>query len=245
MFVDGDFTIPSVYCTEGVADRLAAAAGERVWLRIDASRTETTANNVVVRRNTDAARKIVFTAHIDAYEDSPGASDNAAGTVVLMLLAELLAAREAPIGLELVALNGEDHYSAGGQMDYLQRYGDELDRVTIVVNADDVGFRGARSAFSFYECSDDVRSAAEALFRGYPGLVAGDPWYMGDHMIFVQQGLPAIAFSTERMEELMSTVAHTAADVPQIVDCERLVELAHALDALVEELGEAPPQRAS
>ncbi len=31
----------------------------------------------------------MFTAHIDAFEDSPGACDNGGGTVVLLLLAEL------------------------------------------------------------------------------------------------------------------------------------------------------------
>ena len=36
--------------------------------------------NVIARLNPQADKKVVFSAHIDAYEDTPGASDNASGT---------------------------------------------------------------------------------------------------------------------------------------------------------------------
>ncbi len=55
-------------------------------------------------------------------------------------------------------------------------------------------------------------------------------------MIFVQSGLPAIAFTAELMPELMATVTHTPADQPELVDPQKLVEIARALESLVLQL---------
>lgn len=234
---DGDFDIPSAYCIEAEGKRVAALAGKTFRLAIDAQRIPATAWNVVARKNPDAAGKIVVCAHIDAKEDSPGASDNAAGTVVLLLLAEILKGYDGAAGLETVALNGEDNYTAGGQMDYLRRYGKELDRIIVVINVDDIGYVKGKSAYSLYECPDAVRKAAEKAFGTHDGIAKGGQWYQGDHMVFVQKGRPAIAFTAEKMRELMRKYTHTPADTPEIVDCRKLVEVAEAIGDLVVDLG--------
>jgi aminopeptidase YwaD len=233
LIVDGDFDIPGVHCRDTVGDALAAQQGQEFHLKIDASRIPSQASNVIGRLNPAAERKIVFIAHIDAYEDTPGASDNASGTVVLLLVAELLSDYEGPYGVEIAAFNGEDHYSAGGQMDYLRRYGDQLPHIALVVNFDDVGYIKGCSTYSFYECSPQLEMQVEDVFRRFDGLAGGEPWYNGDHMIFVQQGVPSVAFTAEYMPELMRTVTHTADDTPDLVDCTKLVELAEALNVLV------------
>lgn len=236
LIVDGDFDIPNAHCTDAVGGELARLQGETLQLRIDARRLPSSASNVIARLNERAARKIVLTAHIDAYEDTPGASDNASGVVVLLLLAQALADYQGDHCLEIAALNGEDHYSAAGQRDYLRRYGDEFSRILLVINLDDVGYREGRSAYSFYECPPALQRKAADVLRGFTGLVPGEPWYNGDHMIFVQSGLPALAFTAELMPELMRTVTHTAADTPDIIDGRKLVELAQSLNALVRAL---------
>ncbi len=233
LIVDGSFDIPSVFCCEVVGDELARRQGERFQLRIDARRVASTASNVIASSNSGARSKIVVTAHIDAYEDSPGASDNASGTVVLLLLAEMLAGFHSGPGLEIAALNGEDHYSAAGQLAYLQQYGGELNRVVLVINADDVGYRRGPSAFSLYGCPAEIERLAREILGRFPGLVEGEPWYTGDHMIFVQQGVPALAVTAERMPDLMRTVTHTSRDTPDLIDEAKLVEVARALEALV------------
>jgi aminopeptidase YwaD len=191
---------------------------------------------VIARKNPESRQKIVVTAHIDAYEDTPGASDNASGTVVLMLLAEMLAGYTGSAGIEIAALNGEDHYSAGGQMDYLGRYAREFGDIVVAINVDDVGYRKGRAAFSFYECPPEIRRKAEMTFGAYDGLVQGDPWFNGDHMIFVQNGVPSMAFTAEELSELMATITHTPRDTPEIVDLARLVEVARALESFIKRL---------
>lgn len=236
LIVDGDFDIPSITCRDTVGDALAAAQGRSFRLTIDATRLPSSATNVIARLNEGAERKIVITAHIDAYEDSPGASDNASGTAVLLLCAEMLSEYRGEYTIEIAALNGEDHYSAGGQMDYLKRYGEELPGVLLAVNVDDVGYRRGRSATSFYECPPRLERKAEEVFRRFDGLARGEPWFNGDHMIFVQNRVPALAFTSEYVAELMRTVTHTSSDTPDIVDCRKLVEVAQSLDALVRSL---------
>jgi aminopeptidase YwaD len=233
LIVDGDFDIPSVYCRDSVGEDLAGMQGEVFQLRIDARRIPSSATNVIARLNQEADDKVVITAHIDAYEDSPGASDNASGTVVLLLLAEMLSDARGNHCVEIVALNGEDHYSAGGQMDYLKRYGSEFGSTLLAINIDDVGFRKGRSAYSFYGCSREVQRTAEAVFQGFDGLVQGEQWFNGDHMIFVQSGVPSLAFTSENMAELMMTVTHTSLDTPELIDHRKLVEVSRVLESLI------------
>jgi len=233
LFVDGDFDIPSVYCKDTVGEALAGLEGEAVHLRIDSRRIPSNANNVIARLNQQADQKIVLTAHIDAYEDSPGALDNAAGTTVLMLLAEMLSDYQGNMGVEIAAFNGEDHYSAGGEMDYLDRYGDELPNIALVVNLDDLGYKEGKSSFSFYTCPQPLEKKVENVFQQFDGLIRGDPWFQGDHMIFVQKEIPSVAIASDHMPELMRTVAHTSSDTSDLVDCHKLVEVAASLNALV------------
>jgi aminopeptidase YwaD len=236
LIVDGDFDIPTVHCTDVVGERLAARSGDLFRLVVDAQRLPAEANNVIAHLNRGAAKKILVTAHIDAYEDSPGASDNASGTVVLLLLAEMLSDYRGDHQLEIAAFNGEDHYSAAGEMDYLRRYGSELEMVRLAVNVDDVGYKEGGTAFSMYGCSRQMERLANRVLGAMDGLIPGDPWYSGDHMIFVQNGVPAIAFTAEMMPELMRTVTHTERDTPDLLEPRKLVELASALNAFVRSL---------
>ena len=236
LIVDGDFDIPSAYCRDTVGDILAKITGDSLRLKIDANRLPSDATNIIARLNTGAKRKIVITAHIDAYEDTPGASDNASGTVVLLLVAEMLTDYRGENSIEIAALNGEDHYSAGGQMDYLKRCGEEFPSILLVVNVDDVGYKNGRSSYSFYECSPQLEKRAKDVFRRFDGLVQGEQWFNGDHMIFVQSQVSSVAFTSECMPELMRTVTHTPADTPEIIDYYKLVEVAESLNALVRSL---------
>jgi len=237
MIADGDFDIPTAYCTEVVGAAISGKAGSPVRLIIDSQRLPSSASNVIARRNSQAVQKIVVTAHIDAYEDAPGATDNATGTAVLLLLAEMLAGYEGGMGLEMAAFNGEDHYSAGGQKDYLKRYGSDLNRVVLAINIDGIGYREGKSAYSLYECPPALQQLAESCFQNFPGLAGGDPWYSGDHMLFLQAGLPCLALTSEKAFDLLRSVIHTQQDTPEIVDPGKVVEAASALNRLIRSIG--------
>jgi aminopeptidase YwaD len=230
---DGDFNIPSVYCKDVVGQELLAGSEEVFHLTIEAKRLPATACNVIARKNQTAAQKIAVSAHIDAYWSTPGALDNASGTVVLLLLAEMLRDYKSNAGIEIIAFNGEDYYSAGGQMDYLHRYGYDLARMVFAINIDDVGYKRGKTAYSLYECPDEIRQKTSSIFSNYDDIYMGEPWYQGDHMIFVQNGKPAIAFTSEKIVELMATTTHTPEDTPDKVDCRKLVDTAYALNDFI------------
>ena len=148
MFEDGDFNIPSAYMTDIEGEKLAAFGGSQVSLKIDAERIPSTAENISAIKGDAADKRIVVCAHIDAKPGSPGAVDNGGGSVVLMLLAELLGDYQGKSAVEILALNGEDYYSAGGQMEYLRRHQGSLGQISLAINLDGVGFmRASNRAF--------------------------------------------------------------------------------------------------
>jgi aminopeptidase YwaD len=230
---DGDFDIPSVYCASSTGSEIALNTGKKFRLSIDARRIPATACNVLAAKNRTASHKIVILAHIDAYWCTPGAVDNASGVTVLLLLAEMLRDYNRNLCVEIIAVNGEDYYSAGGEMDYLRRYGHDMSRIALAVNIDGAGYRKGKTAYSLYACQEDITRLVKGVFSHHEGLVEGVQWPQSDHSMFVQRGIPAIAMTTEEFVEVSSTIAHTPVDTPDLIDYKKLVEVAHALYDLI------------
>lgn len=236
MIEDGNFDIPSVYLSEEEGLRLATLAGKNVHLDSRCQRIFTHAWNSLARLNPQGPEKQVLCAHIDAKPDAPGALDNAAGIVTLMLLAELLKAYQPGLCVEIVSLNGEDHYAAAGEMAYLASLQEELDKINLVVNLDGLGFIGSDTAYSLYGCPDELAGLVRSSLQSQPGMVEGEPWYQGDHMVFTQQGVPAVALTSTDLGQMMQHITHTPNDSPDKVDPQKLAEASLALRDLVKEL---------
>ncbi len=230
---DGDFDIPSAYMSEEEGNRLAGHVGQEVTLDIRSQRTPAKGCNVVARKGAGARSRVVLCAHIDSREGTPGALDNASGVVTLLLLANLLQDYAARLGIELVALNGEDHYSAAGQILYLKRNQGKLSAILVAINLDDVGYHQGKAAFSLYGCPDALASSIRAAFSRHADMLEGPPWYQGDHMVFVQNGVPAVAITSEQAMQYLATITHSVRDRPELVDAAKLVRLAVALEDLV------------
>jgi len=230
---DGDFDIPSVYMTDEEGHRLLDYVGKPIHLESHANRIPASGCNVIARRGDVSNSRIVLTAHIDSKDNTPGALDNATGVVILLLLAELMQDYEGDLGIELVAINGEDYFSAIGEVLYLDLNRNSLDEIILNVNMDGVGFNHGKTAFSFYECSDDVKDLVSQSFSSHSDLIEGDIWYSGDHMIFVQNGVSAVALTSEHGMAGLAKVSHTPDDVPKLVDLSKLVSSAFALQDLL------------
>ena len=232
MFEDGDFDIPSVYMTDEEGRRLAEHAGEVASLCSRALRIPSTGCNVVARRG-DPARRIVVFAHIDARIGTPGAGDNASGTIALLLLAELLRNYDGALDIELVAMNGEDYFSNPGEQQWLALNEGGLGNILLGINVDDVGYRKGRVAYSLYDCPPDIAAAIRETLAAHAGLMEGEPWYQGDHGLFLLNGVPALALTSELVAELMAEITHTPKDTPDTVDPAKLAEVAVALRDVV------------
>jgi aminopeptidase YwaD len=238
LFEDGDFDIPSVYMTDEEGNRLTQHAGQEVSLESRAQRVPAKGCNVIARKGADPNRRVVLFAHIDARIGTPGASDNASGVVVMLLLAELLADYAGDLGLEMVAMNGEDYYSNPGEQQWLTLNAGRFDEILLGINVDDVGYYKGKVAYSLYNCPSELASAIHDVVSGYGDLIEGEPWYQGDHGLFLINRRPALALTSERLMELMAEITHTPKDTPEILDPAKLVHVAAALRDLLLRLDE-------
>jgi aminopeptidase YwaD len=233
---DGDFDIPSVYLTEEVGVELANLAGERVALDIRAQRSLAQGCNVIARKGKGFQKRVVCFAHIDSKQGTPGALDNASGVAILLVLAELLRNYDGDLGIELVALNGEDYYSNPGEMLYLNTNKDRFDEILIGINMDGVGYREGGTAYSLYGCPEELADRLREVFSQCEGIVEGESWVQGDHMLFVINQRPALALTSTEVLSLMNEIVHTPEDRVSIVDPGKLVLAAQALHALLQNL---------
>ena len=233
LFEDGDFDIPSVYMTEEEGNRLAEHVGKEISLESRANRIPAKGCNVIARKGANPNRRVVLFAHLDARIGTPGANDNASGVIVLLLLAELLADYHGNLGIELVAMNGEDYYSNPGEQQYLTINEGRFDEIVLGINLDDVGYHKGNVAYSLYDCPPDIASSIHKVFSVYKDLVEGEPWYQGDHGLFLLNQRPALAITSELLLELMAEITHTPKDRPEIVDTAKLVSVALALRDLL------------
>lgn len=219
---DGTFPIPTGNLGLSDAAALARHDGERVRVDMSAHRWPSTARNVIARRGPRSPRLLV-TAHLDSKPGTPGAVDNASGVTVLLLLARALADQTLDaVGVELLAVNGEDCYSAAGELAYLDEYGPSLDEVHLVANVDGVGFRVGGTAYSTYELpavlEEPVRRAVTGPAAHDAHLLEGPAWLASDHAVFVARGRPAVAFTSERLDTVLTEVAHSPHDTPAQVE---------------------------
>jgi aminopeptidase YwaD len=232
---DGDFDIPSVYMTEEEGEKLLLYVGSRVKLNSVSKRIPGKGYNVIARKGKNAAERIVVTAHIDAKKGTPGAIDNATGVVILLLLAELLGDYDGNRSIEMVAFNGEDYYAVPGQMLYIDMNQGRFDEILLNINIDGAGYKEGKSVFSFYGLPEEIRKKTDTILDKFDGITEGVQWPQGDHSIFVQYGLPAIAVSSAWFTENVDSqeITHTPKDNIDIVDCKKTVEIARALNVLI------------
>jgi len=232
---DGDFAIPTANVRPGDATPLLDGDGTTATVQIDSRRWSARARNVIGVRGSQANRVTVI-AHIDSKPGTPGAVDNAAGVVVLLLLADLLNPRrypELPIGVELLAVNGEDHYAAPGELAWLKVHDNALDDVVLAVNIDGAGYRVGGSSYSTYNVAGALVAHVDTVLGAAPNLERGPEWYQSDHAIFAMRGRPAVAITTEHIDEMLEVLFHASTDTPDQVEVARLVEIATALADLL------------
>lgn len=227
---DGDFELPC---------GIVAAESARIFcngtiavLKISTHRTPAAAANVIAAYG-GGAHKICFSAHIDTKVGTLGALDNASGVAVLLALASELAGNNYPYRVEFVLFNGEDYYSNPGEMAYLASHLSHPEEFVCAYSLDGVGLIGQKTSYSFYECSEKLMSRIAGFAARFSELEKIDPWPQGDHMLFASSGVPAIAITSCGIFELVDRVLHTANDIPELIDTEKLKTIVNFLFHLI------------
>jgi aminopeptidase YwaD len=231
LFEDADFDVASAFPPAEDGDALLALVGEEARLRIDSVRSAATGEQPVATCEGDRMGRIVVSAHFDTKHDTPGALDNASGVAILLALADLLGPSRQGRSVELVAFNGEDDYSAAGEVTYFVRAG--VDGTALAINIDGAAWRDHDTVVSWHGCPRSLETALGESLDTRGGFSAGPMWPMSDHMIFAGQGVPVVAITSD-IESLVASVAHTPADTPDLVDPEVAARIARFVLELVE-----------
>jgi aminopeptidase YwaD len=217
-------------------EKLLLEVGNIGVLHSRAWRNDSKGYNIVATRGSDPDHRILISAHIDAKIGTPGAIDNGTGVVVLLLLAELFQDYQTGPVIEILPFNGEDYYSVPGQMVYLAQNQSRFDEMLININIDGAGYQVGPSGFSPFNLPEDVKSCLDDVLSSSENLVEGQPWVQGDHSIFIQQGVPTLAVSSDWFIRNIETqnITHTAADHPDIVNHKRVVEIAESIKKFIQ-----------
>jgi aminopeptidase YwaD len=114
----------------------------------------------------------------------------------------------------------------------------KFDTVLLNINIDGAGYKGSKSAFSFFGLPDIIKRAVSEIMAEHPDIIESVQWPQGDHSIFVENGRPAIAVSSQWFVENINSqdVTHTPKDNLGIVDFPKLVDIAEAINELVRRL---------
>jgi aminopeptidase YwaD len=222
---DGDFELPSIYIKDEIGEELKKKVNKTVKIEIKTHKEESSGMNVIADFNNEVENKIVLFAHFDSKLNSPGAIDNATGITSLLLLANLLENEKLNFNVEIALLNGEDYYSNPGQRLYFIENQNQLKKILLGINIDGMGYVKGKTAYSTY--NTQLTDTAINILKEF-NIIKGENWYQGEHAILAQQGIPAVAFTTSELKEIMSFV-HTERDNLSIVDFDQIIDTAFAL----------------
>lgn len=178
---------------------------------------------------------IIIGAHYDSVESSPGASDNASGTAVLLELSRLLTKMPIQSEIRFVFFGSEEIGIIGSENYVNQMSKDEIERTIAMFNLDMVGSADAGPLTMFTadglpnNASKAGSKASEKLLNRTIelGLTA-----QSDHAPFYNMGIDAVLFSYFPLEK----VYHSPNDTIDKISKKRLEDIAGIIGLAIIEL---------
>ncbi len=233
---DWEFPIPSATVPAEVGLALLRHLDQTLHLKIDSHQSAGHFCNVVATRAGIRPERIMLLAHFDTMHDTPGAIDNGSGIAVLLALAESLTKRGFTVGIEWLAVNGEENGGLG-DAEYLRRREGELEHLLTVINVDGVGQQLGANNITMLGASQPFEDQVRKVHQRYPGMVRVDPWYESDHSAFFWRGVPCIALSSVGV----ANVSHLPADTTAWISPAKLGEVVSFITDVVESLQDKSP----
>jgi Iap family predicted aminopeptidase len=189
------------------------------------------ATSIIGRKDVPGAKRVTLMAHYDTKVRTRGAVDNGSGAGVLLALAERLAPRDLPFGLEFIAF-GDDEYYAYSDGLYVERHGQEMADILVAINMDAVGQRLGTNTVALMSSPDELQALVNGVVTAHPGMVWTDPWPESNHSTFAYRGVPSIALSSRGV----NNVFHQPQDTIEWLDEGKLEEVVALVERVVGEL---------
>jgi aminopeptidase YwaD len=227
---DWEFPIPSATVPARAGLTLLEHGGQIAHLRIDTRQSPSQFCNVVAKSG-DRRERVTFLAHFDTMTGAPGASDNGSGVAVLLALAEALAKKELPIGLEWIAVNGEEVGGVGDAV-YMRQHEGDLAQILALINIDGAGQRLGANGVTVMGAPESLEAQVRRVHERYPGVAWVEPWYESDHSAFLWQGVPCIPISSVGG----ANITHLPSDTIEWISLAKLAEVVSLIADIVESL---------
>ncbi len=204
--------INSVNVDYQTAEKLRKFSGKEIKLQIEQKVEKRTANNIVVDipgKSLDDNLTIAC-GHYDTVALSPGASDNTAGVLTLLKIAEYFQQHQPGRDLRLIFFSGEELGLLGSQ-NYVERHLDEIkEKLKLIVNIDVSGDAIGRDVFNIIGTKeltgyiDGITQEKGMMFASSLDI------YSSDAMPFTPYEIPSV--NVLRVSGKGSSNIHTADD---------------------------------
>ncbi len=229
--------VPAVAVAQSVGRKLRQNEGERLRLRVRARRYDSTGHNVIGRFAGEEPGHVVVPAHYDTAAESPGATDNASGTAVVLELCEIFAAASRrKLGIDFIAYGAEEYGRNGynlGAVEYVRRHPSETALARAVVEPDCIGMADLPPMVRVMGFPSDRKEGVLGVLRRFPRYVVDvRPDTEPPHTAFDLVGVPALAF----VNDYGKVPIHTAQDTIDLMRPDELGFSAEVIAAVVEHL---------
>lgn len=230
----GELPVVAISAEDGERLRdLVQSERTTVRFRVEAELQDRTGVNVVAARDA-GAKMVVIGAHYDSVRAGPGANDNASGTAVLLELSRLIATRQYPFSVRIVAFGAEE-IGLLGSRHYVAQLDEAARRSTMaMINLDMVGV-GDQMALGGDAAVVDraLRLTREAGSQARQ--LGNGPGSSSDHASFQAAGIASLFVHRGNDPRY-----HTPEDKPEYVLPENLATAGQLVLALLDELAAVP-----
>ena len=200
-----DIIVASISQEEG--QRLLEMASDRqISARLAVKFQDNPSRNVVAEKAGTGPGIVVLGGHYDTVPDIVGANDNAAGTSVVLTLAQELSNKSFPFDLRFVAFGSEELGLLGSRFYVNSLSEEEQSRVVAMLNFDALAGGDTLRILGDRELTEPV--AEQGQQRGINVEVRGRMvGSSSDHASFRNAGIPVIMFASDGSSQI-----HTAED---------------------------------
>jgi len=227
--------VPAAAVAQSVGQKILASKGGGLRLRIRARRYDSTGHNVIGRFPGRQEGHVVVPAHYDTAAESPGASDNASGTAVVLELCEMFGAGDGQeLGINLMAYGAEEYGRNGynlGAVEYVRRHPAEASLARAVIEVDCVGTAALPPKVRVMGVTSQQREGLLGVLRRFPRYeVDLRPETEEPHTSLNLRGVPALWF----VNDYGRLPIHTAQDTIDLLSPEELAFCAEITAATVQ-----------
>lgn len=157
----------------------------------------------------------------------PGADKNASGVAVLLQIAKMIAQNKFMFKRSVIfAFFGAGELGMAGSWYFLNRSFSEVDKITLMIDLDAVGFGGSDNNLRVFtgvqnpDINDIISSIASNPFSVTPHLADKEP-FGSDYRNFYQKDIPAVLFTTGAHPQ-----QNSVRDTPDMLDYLQMEQIA-------------------